>query len=83
MKILYTKEFPGIGKKIKQARKASNRPLTFLCAEAGISSPHWHRIENEKVGEVPFETLKNIEKALNIDLGIDLDQPGNEESKSV
>ncbi len=72
MKVLYTKEFPGVGSKIKEARKASDKPLTLLCAEAGISSPHWHRIENEKVGEVPIETLKNIEKALNIDLGIDL-----------
>jgi transcriptional regulator with XRE-family HTH domain len=72
MRILYSREFPGIGEKIKEARKLSDKPLTFLCAEAGISSPHWHRIENEKVGEVPIETLRNIEKALNVDLGVEV-----------
>ena len=70
MKVTFSKDFPGLGKKIRQYRQDSNRPLTELAAEAGISVPHWNRIENEKVLELPSETLEGIEKALGVDLGV-------------
>jgi transcriptional regulator with XRE-family HTH domain len=73
VKITYTKDFPGIGKQIREYRRQSDKPLAELAAEAGISVPHWNRVENEKVGELPLETLRGIEKALGVDLGVRFD----------
>lgn len=70
MRVTFSKEFPGLGKQIKEYRQASNKSLAELAAEAGISVPHWNRIENEKVQELPILTLRGIEKALSVDLGV-------------
>lgn len=72
MRITFSKEFSGLGEKIKALRKASPKTATELAAEAGISVPHWNRIENGKVQELPIETLRSIEKALGADLGIEV-----------
>lgn len=74
MKVVFGKSFPGLGAKIRELRKQSCRDLTQLAAEAGISSTHWNRIENEKVRELPVETLRGIEKALKTDFGIIFDE---------
>lgn len=73
MRVTFSKEFPGLGKRIKEYRQASNKSLAELAAEAGISVPHWNRIENEKVQELPLLTLRGIEKALDVDLGMNFD----------
>ncbi|MCC5617804.1 helix-turn-helix domain-containing protein [Nostoc sp. CHAB 5836] len=73
MRVTYGKEFPELGKRIKDHRQASSKSLTQLAAEAGISVPHWNRIENEKVQDLPLETLRGIEKALDVDLGVKFD----------
>ena len=65
MRVVFSKNFPGLGEQIRQLRKQSSKDLTQLAAEAGISYVHWNRIENEKVNELPIETLRGIEKALN------------------
>lgn len=70
MRVTFSKDFPGLGKKIKECRLASPKSLAELAAEAGISVPHWNRIENEKVLELPLETLRGIERALSADLGV-------------
>ncbi len=70
MRVTFSREFPGLGERIREVRLKVKRPLTQLAADAGISVPHWHRIENEKIGDLPLETLKGIEKALGIDLGV-------------
>lgn len=70
MRVLFGKEFPGLGDRIRKLREASPKSLTQLAAEAGISVPHWNRIENEKVRELPLETLRGVEKALGVDLGV-------------
>lgn len=68
-------EVKNLGEKIKKARKASDRSLESLASEAGISRVYWYDIENEKVRDsLPEETLRKIESALNIDLGIDFEQ---------
>lgn len=69
MKVVFTKSFPGLGEKIRVLRKESSKSLTELAADAGISYIHWNRIENEKVRELPIETLRGIEKALGTSLG--------------
>lgn len=72
MRVTFSKDFPGLGERIKEHRIASSKPLTLLAADARISVPHWNRIENEKVQDLPIETLRGIEKALGIDLGVKL-----------
>ncbi len=69
MRVVFSKDFPGLGEKIRELRKKSPKDLTQLAAEAGISSTHWNRIENEKVRELPIETLRGIERALDVKLG--------------
>ncbi len=69
MKVVFSKNFPGLGERIRKFRKKSTKDLTALAAEAGISSTHWNRIENEKVRELPVETLRGIERALGVSLG--------------
>lgn len=71
MRVTFSKDFPGLGERIRKYREASSKSLTALAAEAGISVPHWNRIENEKVLELPIETLRGIEKALGITLGVE------------
>ncbi len=77
MKVTFSKECPGLGAKIRELRIASKKQLTQLAADAGISVPHWNRIENEKVKVLPEETLKGIEKALGLSLGIKLTEGGD------
>lgn len=72
MRIVFAREFPGLGRKIKELRQQSQKSLTQLAAEAGISVPHWNRIENERVQDLPIETLRGVEKALETDLGVNL-----------
>ncbi len=72
MKVMFTREFPGLGARIKDLRIASSKSLAQLAADAGISVPHWNRIENEKVKVLPEDTLKGIEAALGIDLDVRL-----------
>jgi transcriptional regulator with XRE-family HTH domain len=73
MRVTFSKEFPGLGKRIKDYRQVSNKPLAELAATAGISVPHWNRVENEKIGELPIATLRGIEKALGVDLKVSFD----------
>lgn len=69
---LTEKEFPGLGAKIKAARKQMDRPLSLIAADAGMSAGNWYRIENGDAKSVPLETVRAIEAALGIDLGVDL-----------
>lgn len=73
MRVTFSKEFPGLGKRIKDYRQVSSKSLAELAATAGISVPHWNRIENEKIQELPIMTLRGIEKALGVDLGVIFD----------
>ena len=73
MKVVFEREYPHLGQKIKDLRQVSPKSLTRLAADAGISTPHWNRIENEKVRVLPLKTLKSIEKALGADLGVSFD----------
>ena len=73
MRVTFSKDFPGLGERIKECRLLSSKSITQLAAEAGISVPHWNRIENERVQDLPLQTLKGIEKALGVDLGVNFD----------
>lgn len=76
MKVRYSIEVEGLGKRIRDARRLDARKLDALCKLAGISRYHWYRIEKEQVEELSAETLRKIETALNVDFGVSL--PGAE-----
>lgn len=61
---------PGLGKRIKEARKASPRTLKALAEAAGMHPVNWYRIEEEKQ-VLPIETLRKIEAVLGVDFGVE------------
>ncbi|TBR56365.1 XRE family transcriptional regulator [Mastigocladus laminosus UU774] len=64
-------EIEGLGAKIRQARKADGRSVEVLAGEAQMSRAYWHDIEAERVRDaLPEDTLRKIERVLNIDLGV-------------
>lgn len=76
MRVTFSKDVPGLGKRIKsyrlQVTQSKSKSLTQLAADAGISVPHWNRIEKEQVQDLPLETLQRIEKALDVDLEVEV-----------
>ncbi|HEY9780895.1 MAG TPA: helix-turn-helix transcriptional regulator [Leptolyngbyaceae cyanobacterium] len=72
MRVTFSKDFPGLGERIREYRLSSSKSITQLAADAGISVPHWNRVENEKVRDLPLETLRGIEKALGVNLGVNV-----------
>ncbi|MEM8779339.1 MAG: helix-turn-helix transcriptional regulator [Cyanobacteria bacterium P01_G01_bin.49] len=65
----------GLGDRIRQARlqlPRGGKTWQELCEEVGISRSHWSNLENEKT-KMPLDVLRKIEKALNVDLKVKLD----------
>lgn len=72
------REFPDLGKKIKQAREEAKRKdgksLAAICREANISRAYWYQLEAEDLrSPVTEEIIRKIEKTLNIDLEVNFD----------
>lgn len=67
------REFPGLGARIKEIREADRRSLTQICAEIGMTTANWYKIENEETKVLPLETLQKIEEVLGIDLKVQFD----------
>lgn len=65
-------ECPGLGERIRSARKASGKTATELAFRAGMSSANWYVIEAEK-SAIPIETLRAIEQALEVSFGIEIE----------
>jgi predicted transcriptional regulator len=71
MQVLVTLKIdaPGLPQRIEQARRADTRSITEICQQAGISRPHWYRIEKGAYS-LPIETLAKIESVLGVKLGV-------------
>lgn len=64
-------EIPGLGSRIKDARKGSKESLVKLCERAGISRQYWYGIESESINHpLPLETLRAMEEALDISFNV-------------
>jgi transcriptional regulator with XRE-family HTH domain len=66
---------PGLGDRIKQARQArinAGVSMTEIAAAAGMSVQNWYRIEKERQS-LPVETLQLMEKAVEVDFGVNFD----------
>lgn len=80
MKVIRTTIFeaPSLAEKIKDARwdaKKRGKSLKEICDEIGMTSSNWYLIEKGITKQLPEETLKKIEKALGVDLGINFKMP--------
>lgn len=61
-------EFDNLCDRIKKARKDSPKTMTQLAAQAGMSASNWYRIESDQVKRLPIETLRAMERALEVTL---------------
>ena len=61
-------EFENLCERIKKARKESPKTMTELAAQAGMSASNWYRIESDQVKRLPMETLRAMERALEVTL---------------
>ena len=66
-------EVEGLGAAIRAAREADPRPVAELAKLAGISRGYWYDVEAENMrAALSLETLRAIEAALGVDLGVNL-----------
>ncbi len=65
-------QVPGLAEKIKAARLHDSRSITRICAEVGMTTSNWYRIESGKQS-IPLETLQKIESVLGVDFGVTFD----------
>lgn len=61
---------PDLSQRIKQVREQDGRSVQVLATIAGISTAYWYQIEKDERQWISEETLRGIEKALGIDLGV-------------
>jgi len=66
------KDYPNLSAEVKEARYKDGRSLRKIVDAAGTTEQHWRRIEEGFVKSMPLETVRNIENALGIDLGVDV-----------
>ena len=63
-------EIEDLPEKIWKARKHNRTPLRTLCKMAGMSAQNWYMIERGEYKSVPLQTIRNIERVLGTDFGI-------------
>ncbi|MEB3294547.1 MAG: helix-turn-helix transcriptional regulator [Synechococcales bacterium] len=77
-------DIPDLGRKIRQAREADDRTVTDLAKAVGISRNYWYQIEAESVlGGVAEDTLRQIEKVLQVDFGVKFDSADKTTNKAL
>lgn len=64
-------DVPGLGDRIRNARRLHKSSLIQLAKAAGVTRQYWYKIEKEALGyPLPLETLRAIEKALEVDFNV-------------
>lgn len=56
--------------RLAQANNESRKTLAQICREAGITPTYWYSLVRGKKDSIPHTTLKNLEFALGVDLGV-------------
>ncbi len=70
-RITQTINVPDLAERIQQAQIASKLSVTEVCRRIGISRTYWYKLINNDISEGLAEpTLRKIEQALGIDLGV-------------
>lgn len=67
MKIIVEIDVPGVGQKIRDARKLSGRTVKELAEDVGVSPQTWYQIENEAYS-IHADVIRQIEKVLQAEL---------------
>lgn len=68
------RDFPELGKRIRQAREGDNRTLTEICKACGVSRGYWYNLENENLlGCATEDVIRKIEEVLSVNLGVSFD----------
>ncbi|NEP31754.1 helix-turn-helix transcriptional regulator [Moorena sp. SIO3B2] len=72
MEIQYIKTIyiEGLAAKIKRIRKEAKLKVTELSKAANMTRAYWYAIEGGVITRIPETTLRNIEEALQVDLGV-------------
>lgn len=68
-------DYPDLLEKLKQAQKERDISISELCRKAEISTQYWYRIIKGQVDTLNLDTLRKIEAALGVDLGVKFDEP--------
>jgi transcriptional regulator with XRE-family HTH domain len=64
-------DFPGLGKRIKEARERDPRSLSQICRDCDISRSYWYQLEAEDLrSPATEEIIRKIEDVLKINLGV-------------
>jgi transcriptional regulator with XRE-family HTH domain len=66
-------EIPDLRERIKEARLRDGLPVRVLASAAGMTQDNWFKLESGVIKTVPEETLRRVEKALNINFGVTFD----------
>lgn len=73
-RITQTVDDPELANRIRQAQEASGLSVSEVCRKLELSRTYWYKIINDNVAEGLTEaTLRKIEAALNIELGVKFD----------
>jgi transcriptional regulator with XRE-family HTH domain len=68
------RDFPDLGKKIREARELDERSLSGICRQCGISRAYWYQLESEDLRAPATESIiRRIEEILNVNLGVSFD----------
>lgn len=71
VKMVRTIEVPGLGDRIREARKESGQSVDRLCDQVGVSRTYWYDIENGALkGSLSLENLRAIEQVLGVNFGV-------------
>lgn len=68
MKVMIEVDIPGLGAALKRRREEKRLTPTFVAAAVGMTAANLYRIEGEENKSIPFKTLKELAKILEIDL---------------
>lgn len=70
LKIIFTKDFPDLHKKIGGAVKADARTAVQIAVAAGMSQSYLYGVmRGDESVRLPIETLRKLEEVLGVDFG--------------
>jgi hypothetical protein len=75
MKVTVEIDAPELGAKIKAAIDQDDRSVQIISTGIGVSDATIYNIMGEKYDSVPLKTIRNLERFLDVNFGIDLSIP--------
>lgn len=66
-------DMPDLPAKLKSAAASSGKSVVQICGEAGISTAFWYEVLKGNKSSITLPTLRAIEAALDVDLGVKFD----------